>query len=207
MVTVEIGEEHHVYHAYKALLIHHSDYFRKALKGPWKESKEHKVTLEDIEPNTFDIFVIWLYTQRLPGIISRWEEASRFRGDGNNEDEDGGEYETNNTPESHLEIIKALVLGDRILAAKFRQAVNNYFVDRVIESPPYYESVIYAFERLRSDSPILPLLADTHCEHWTREEDKDKERELRSLLPVDFLIRVMGRYSDMKHSPTKKFNS
>jgi len=48
-VTVEIGADHKKYCVHKALLTHHSEYFCKALQGPWKEAHEGVVTLEDIE--------------------------------------------------------------------------------------------------------------------------------------------------------------
>jgi hypothetical protein len=34
IVVVEIGSDKIKYHVYKALLVHHSEYFRKALNGP-----------------------------------------------------------------------------------------------------------------------------------------------------------------------------
>jgi len=32
--------------------VHHSEYFRKALSGSWKEAEENVVTLKDVEPAT-----------------------------------------------------------------------------------------------------------------------------------------------------------
>jgi hypothetical protein len=50
IVTIEIGAERKQYCVHKALLVHHSEYFKKALQGDWKEAREGKVTLEDVEP-------------------------------------------------------------------------------------------------------------------------------------------------------------
>jgi hypothetical protein len=50
IVTIEIGAHRKRYCVHKALLMHHSEHFRKALQGPWKEAREGVVTLEDIEP-------------------------------------------------------------------------------------------------------------------------------------------------------------
>jgi hypothetical protein len=50
VVVVEIGAERKKYHVHKALLVHHSEYFAKALNGSWKEAGEGVVKLEDVEP-------------------------------------------------------------------------------------------------------------------------------------------------------------
>jgi hypothetical protein len=34
------------------LLAYHSEYFQKALAGPWKEAQEGLIVLEDVEPVT-----------------------------------------------------------------------------------------------------------------------------------------------------------
>jgi hypothetical protein len=38
MVVVGVGTSGRKYHIHKALLTEHSEYFKKALNGPWKES-------------------------------------------------------------------------------------------------------------------------------------------------------------------------
>lgn len=47
-VIVEIANSVR-YHLHRALLIRHSDYFKKALNGPWKEAREGVVRLDDME--------------------------------------------------------------------------------------------------------------------------------------------------------------
>lgn len=49
-VFLEAGPDRRRYDVHKALLVHHSGYFRNALKGPWKEAEEGVLTLEDVEP-------------------------------------------------------------------------------------------------------------------------------------------------------------
>ena len=50
IVIIQVGPEHRRYYLHKAFLIHYSEYFRKALSGPWKEAEEGVIPLEDIEP-------------------------------------------------------------------------------------------------------------------------------------------------------------
>lgn len=48
IVTVKIakGVKHHIH---RVLLVQHSDYFKMALQGPWKEAEEGVVRLDDVE--------------------------------------------------------------------------------------------------------------------------------------------------------------
>jgi hypothetical protein len=41
------------YYVRKAPPIHHFEYFRKVLQGPWKEAKEGYIKFEDVEPRVF----------------------------------------------------------------------------------------------------------------------------------------------------------
>jgi hypothetical protein len=47
LAAAEIGTAR--YHIHRPLLEKHSEYFKKALNGPWKESQEGAVKLEDVE--------------------------------------------------------------------------------------------------------------------------------------------------------------
>lgn len=49
MIVVEISSEKTKHHIHKALLVHHSEYFAKALSGPWTEAEERRVLLHDID--------------------------------------------------------------------------------------------------------------------------------------------------------------
>lgn len=70
------------YSLHRALLVEHSEYFKKALNEPWKEAQDGVVRLEDVESSVcryrlgdrcmslltiaVDVFVDWLYAQMIP---------------------------------------------------------------------------------------------------------------------------------------------
>ena len=127
MVVVEIGSMGKKYYLHKSLLVFHSEYFRKALQGSWKEAKEGIVRIDDIEPAecTFKIFTLrvepgrqivvnvfvhWLYTQHFPSKdqIAEWNHIMETF---DNEE---------STSRTALVVIKAYTLGDRLLAIPFR---------------------------------------------------------------------------------------
>lgn len=49
VVIVEVGPELKRYTVHKDLLTYHSEYFRKALRGSWKEAQEGVVSLKDAD--------------------------------------------------------------------------------------------------------------------------------------------------------------
>lgn len=52
IVAIVVGDDASkvAFHVYKTLLMEHSEYFRKALRGPWKEAKEQSVVLKVCHP-------------------------------------------------------------------------------------------------------------------------------------------------------------
>ncbi|KAF1967551.1 hypothetical protein BU23DRAFT_411489, partial [Bimuria novae-zelandiae CBS 107.79] len=57
-VTVEHEDDAREFHIHKALIMHHSEYFRGALRpDAFQEGETGEVTLRDIDPNAFAIFV------------------------------------------------------------------------------------------------------------------------------------------------------
>ncbi|KAF2127077.1 hypothetical protein P153DRAFT_432919 [Dothidotthia symphoricarpi CBS 119687] len=185
IVTIEIGPEHTKHLIHKALLIEHSEYFKKALNGPWKEAQNGAISLEDVDSGTFDIFVDWLYSQKLPATNRDWAF---------------GVDESDNTIVAHarqLARIKAYTFGDRFLCLEFAKAVRNSLVDHLVTQSPYYDVVIHAFTNLPPENPILRLLVDCHCHVFEEYMDLDESEQLqkRDQLPHAFLIRVMLKYS------------
>ncbi|KAL9101781.1 MAG: hypothetical protein Q9163_003000 [Psora crenata] len=60
--TVVVGREQPcTWNIPKALLVHHSPFFAKALNGPFTEATTLSVTLPEDEPATFELFLNWLY--------------------------------------------------------------------------------------------------------------------------------------------------
>jgi hypothetical protein len=49
IVVIEVGPELKRYQLFKTMLTQHSEYFRKALQGPWKEAEEKLIKLDDVD--------------------------------------------------------------------------------------------------------------------------------------------------------------
>ncbi|CAE7193345.1 hypothetical protein HRS9139_08941 [Pyrenophora teres f. teres] len=188
LAIVKVGADKTTYTLYRSLLVEHSEYFKKALTGTWKEAREGVVILQDVECIVFEVFIDWLYTQRLPKEI------------------DSSADETGCQPagDSLLLQVKALIFGDRIVSPNFHQAVRDATINGLIGrgAPPYYFSIGYAFDNLPDDHPILDLIVEVQCREFSESMDTEDNGEIkgRAALPNDFLIRVMIRYSSFKEN-------
>jgi hypothetical protein len=192
-VVLEVGPQKQHYHLHKALLVHHSDYFRSAMNGSWKEAKEKVISLKDVETTAVEIFIHWLYTQQILNAVEVKEM----------------QYEPTDDDPLITGYTKALVFGDRFLVPHFRQAVHNRIVDTLLgvggnapRNPTFFTATKYALENLPLNHNILKLLLDMHCRYWNvsgQGEDLDEEAGIAKILNMDLpytlLIRLVARYS------------
>jgi hypothetical protein len=199
MVTVYIGPEKKPCNCHKDLICYHSEYFRTAYNGRWREAEEG-VVLADIEPEVFNLFLHWMYTQNIPS--SDYDIASiaypSFVDDFANMDFTNFFTDFKDIVTCDFLTLKSCIFGDRFLAPKFKEAAHNAFVDLRGHNPPMYEHVIYAFEHLQEEDLMLALLVDTHSMYWQPVYFKAEQELQQAELPHSFLLRVMTRTYELK---------
>lgn len=67
-IRITVGKAPHArrsFLAHKPILRFYSGYFQGALKGHFSESHDGQVNLPTEDPNTFEIFLSWMYSRRL----------------------------------------------------------------------------------------------------------------------------------------------
>lgn len=52
IVKVEVGPDRIQYSVHPSLLTYHSEYFRRALNGSWKEAEDRIIKLDDVDCRT-----------------------------------------------------------------------------------------------------------------------------------------------------------
>lgn len=62
---VRVGPNAQLFHIHKDLLCYWSKYFHNAFNGSFREANEKEITILDVQPKIFKIFMGWLYTQNL----------------------------------------------------------------------------------------------------------------------------------------------
>jgi hypothetical protein len=65
IVHIKIGKEKQDFGVNKQLISHYSPYFKAAFTSGFQEAKTGIMNLPETEPQVFDIFYEWLYSQRL----------------------------------------------------------------------------------------------------------------------------------------------
>jgi hypothetical protein len=191
MVVLEIGPGKHKYRIHKALLTHHSEYFQKALTGPWKEATERSVALDDVKPHIFDIFVQWIYTGKLPASRNEWRKLRM----------DSGAIPKPLDDDLFVTaMVEAYVFGDRFLADVFRRAVNNYIVDFVVKDgedhPSWFYALNLAYSNLPEDNGLLDFLIELHSRLWYGGHyGNAKEGTILYQLPTRLLLKLLSRYA------------
>lgn len=65
LVTVVAGEKKISFKLHRKVLCENSDFFRKALSGPWKENEEKSVTLPEIDALSFKVYASWIYSHKV----------------------------------------------------------------------------------------------------------------------------------------------
>jgi hypothetical protein len=185
IVTIAIGPEKKLYHIHQDLICYHSEYFRAAYNGPWKESDEG-VVLEDVEVEVFNIFVHWLYTQTVPGIGEELTDIA---------ESDSMRTEHHYPEIGMLLLLKSCVFGDRFLAPAFKIRAHNLYVEYGCSEicGIKYEQIIYGFDNLPEDTGLLTMMVQLEChgKMYDMEDGTEDEAEMRSKLPRKFLVRVM----------------
>ncbi|KAH7389503.1 hypothetical protein DE146DRAFT_791525 [Phaeosphaeria sp. MPI-PUGE-AT-0046c] len=197
VVVVEIGTERQRYHVHKTLLVHHSEYFAKALEGPWTEAHTRVITLADIEAGVFNIFVQWLYCQQLPSgkNLVAWGTVS------------GNLISTFNYIDIVAITLKAYAFGDRFLIPPFRRAMNQAVQEGVRATAMHPEVMVnfitWAFENIPSDRPVLQLLVNEFCQDWTVPDSDNDTQTLDFVALRDFssafTFRAMLRYRELSN--------
>lgn len=124
---------------------------------------------------TVDIFVQWIYTQKLMSI---------------------GAYPY---PNFQISRIKAAIPGDRFQSLDFTKAVRYELISVLVESP-LKASGEYAFENLPAEDLLLNLLLDTAASHWKLYEDREQLEDMEERLPKAFLFRFMQRTIYQMHA-------
>jgi hypothetical protein len=152
--TVLVGPNHARFVVHEALLVHHSEFFRAALTGNFKEAEEKVVKMADTEPYIFECFVHWLYYQRFP-------DASK--GDDEELVKIWGSADEAHTLITNL--VKMYVMGDQNIMPRLqRDALDSVFhhISYTQCTLPDDDHVKCAFDYLDPEDPLCRYLVDAN---------------------------------------------
>jgi len=167
------------YYVHKDLLCWYSLYFKKALRGSFKEADDKVMHLDDAD--VAGIFVNWLYTQSLP-------------------EEDDARIQDCNRGWTSL-LTETYIFGDRYDVPELRKhamdSLHYAFGDPGDSLLPTYPVIIKAFSNLPPTAPMCQFFIDIYARRWHKDEDNEEEITARADLPKDFLAGLMIKMADV----------
>lgn len=182
-----VGPERKPFTVHELIICASSPLFKSAMSGPWKESKEHVVNLPEDDPNIFALYSHWLYYAKIPVRIEGATEAKPGQ----------------RLNEEYRELIRAYILGDKLLDIKFQNSVIDAIVETSSTIHPqdgraYYPNIPeinIAYENTTESSKIRSLLVDMWVSkavvNWFESPN----------LPKEFLISVIKGF--IKNDPAR----
>jgi len=182
--TVLVGPNHVKFVVHESLLIHYSDFFRAALTGNFSEAKDKIVRLEEDDPETFEVFVHWLYYQRFPdkNLGDDVELVNVFR--------EGEPSNLNTCASLHI-------FGDKYGIKQLARDTIDDAVSITIgddeECLPSPFAIEMAFEHLRESSPMCRLIVDAHCFYGA----PDTYDTLANYKCIPFLHGLWARFANL----------
>ncbi|KAL6706150.1 hypothetical protein ACN47E_006066 [Coniothyrium glycines] len=202
-IIIKVGTEEKQYRVHKAFLVYYSEYFSSALSDRWREVNDKEISLKDVEVPIFNLFVEWLYTQKLPieNDPLAWQTTAGIP---------GAWWE-----DPTILKLKFYVFADRFivrnLSAELNRRIVNEHSSRAFPGHPGHEEIIYAFNNLPETDPLLDFYADILFYVWNLDMDQlHNQVSLRSQLPRELLLRFMLRVGrsrrDYEDLPINKFS-
>lgn len=166
---------------HKHILCRSSEFFQAAYRGEWREAIDKVVRLPEVDPDTFDLYLGWLYTKQidLPSV-----PAAGFR------DDEALEQEEDDLLHS---LINAYALGDVVADTSFRNAVVDKARDMLI--PPHPKRVVLPGFReiteLYCRVPRRPKLSRLFVDIWVfyLADGASFAKHLQDI-PTDFVAEV-----------------
>lgn len=140
---VGAGAAKQTFAVHKDLLTKHSEFFKAAANGEWKEGRENVVSLGSYKPENFKLFCDFLYTGRI--FMAREGDRS---GD---------------TDEEFIRTQSAWLMAQKLLSTSFKDALVDTLIAKCVEEKFYPNSLHRAvYASGSSKSGMRKLLVDFH---------------------------------------------
>lgn len=216
---MKTGPEAEPFNLHKDLLCECSAYFRKAFNGSFKEAQERCITLSDLDPKTFRVFMDWLYYQELAppeqessaSTTSREKASTASEEDESSASEDSEDSDSDTSSSSSSDssgsnanstttytkwdydsLLKLYVFGDRYDVPELRRVVVDAWKTNILvlkRGIPDWTTITSAYEQLHPESSLCRLLVQMTAYEW-KAKAVDDAKDLYNL-PNVFLAEVM----------------
>lgn len=153
-----------------------------------------KVAIPELDSGLFDVFVRWLYTEKVLWDLADLGHAEVLRdiyplGTHPDDNEDDDRYVT--------VLVKAYMLENRIFARGFRNAVMTRLIEHINANPApnWVYATAHAFNNLPESCVMLKALVDIHCRYWSEDLNGDIDGKISDRIPTAFWKEIMKTYA------------
>lgn len=174
LITVLVGSEDEKFVVHKSAVCKNSKFFQAACGREWKEGQERVIRLPEADPEVFNVYAHWAYTETLD--MSLMPEPSLRAND-------------RNSPPAYINLGKVWILGNFL----HDHIVGNRVIDRFLQkldSDPAARVHTQSLEHIWNNTPqgcgLQRVLLETMAVRIT-EEDFEKYRQD---YPQDFLFEL-----------------
>ncbi|KAJ5685374.1 hypothetical protein N7536_007993 [Penicillium majusculum] len=173
-LTIIVGASKEPFQVHESIICTSSLFFKKAMSGSRKESKEHTLELPEDDPQVFALYSHWLYFSTIPVVVERVAKKKL----------------PENSAREYNDLIKAYLLGDKLLDTNFQNSVIDAIIEQSTTTNPdeqrYYpgeDAVKHVYHNTTESATIRKLLVDMYV-------DTAAPNWLHGELPKEFLYSV-----------------
>ncbi|KAK5115005.1 hypothetical protein LTR85_010043 [Meristemomyces frigidus] len=139
MVTIQVGSPPQEFQAPRGLICGQSAYFERAFNERFAEGRANSTSLPEVECWVFEVFIAWLYTQRLsparrdsliPSLAKTTRTATR-------RPKFNVASETTGFHVAYQALVELYVFGDRYDTRNFRRTVIEYIQIKAFQVQPH----------------------------------------------------------------------
>ncbi|OQN95406.1 hypothetical protein B0A48_18592 [Cryoendolithus antarcticus] len=183
LTTLVIGPLEQIFTVHEKLLCLNSSFFTSAVKNEWNSGQHHRIPLPDDIPLVADLYIQWLYANKIFSQQLPEEEG-----------EEGKEFGL---------LVDGFLFGEKIQDGHFKNAL----IDALIQSVraldlsgtpwrPIKRWVDQAYKGTTNGSPLRRLLVDLHA-------FRGESAWIKGSCNVDFLRYLAERWVDNQDMPSK----
>ena len=144
-MTVDVGTspKNQTFAVHDHLFTSRSKFFKAALNGKWKESKERAIALREQDPHAFELYVGWVYHRKLFSIDDSEKDLEQSR--------------RNET----IVLVNAFILADMIGDLEFADVIIDALIncEAASNSCPVW-AIKPIYDQLPESSPLGRLMID-----------------------------------------------
>lgn len=167
-----VGPAEKSYSLHKGLLCKYSDYFRAALTGSFAEAATQTVRLDEEDPAIFDLFVTWLYTQRIiPEDMTSKDVDWKI-------------------------LAEQYVFADRRSSPSFKNAIIDALATKALDKEqflPQYGTIKWIWDNTADKASLRRFMVD-YFAHVADLDEAFRTQRDRKRPPLDFVCDVLGEY-------------